>query len=215
MRPVPPRPCDGRAAGARPGHGAAGEGAMPEVLSAAEAAGLVRDGDRVPFGGSGGGRQGPRHGPDRVKLPSLDGKEYLLDRRQPVGVAVIRATTAEERGNLTREREVFYGAKFTMACAARRCGGIDVAFQSLAELARARPGGVLRDRPGGLPARGCAPGAGRDHPGHRARARPPRAHRLSGPGRPGPAPDGRPALPATAHGVAAELAERLRRRARR
>ena len=80
---------------------------------------------------------------------------------------------------------------------------------------RGRPGGGLRHRPGGLPARGCAPGAGRDRPGHRARARPPRAYRLSGPGRPGPAPEGRPALPATAHGVAAELAERPRRRARR
>jgi propionate CoA-transferase len=75
----------------------------------------------------GGGRQGPLRGPDLVELVTLGGEEYLLYRSQPVDVAVIRATTADERGNLTMEREAFYGETFSMACAARRCGGIVIA----------------------------------------------------------------------------------------
>ena len=42
-------------------------------------------------------------------------------------VAVIRATTADERGNLTMEREAFYGENFSIATAAQRQGGIVIA----------------------------------------------------------------------------------------
>jgi propionate CoA-transferase len=44
-----------------------------------------------------------------------------------VDVAVIRATTADERGNLSMEREAFFGENFSIATAARRRRGIVIA----------------------------------------------------------------------------------------
>ena len=68
----------------------------------------------------GGGRQSASAREDLVELTTVGGEEYLLYKALPVDVALIRATTADERGNLTMEREAFYGENFSIATAAQR-----------------------------------------------------------------------------------------------
>ena len=48
-------------------------------------------------------------------------------RRFPIDVAIIRATTADETGNLTMEREPFIGDPLAMAQAAHNSGGVVIA----------------------------------------------------------------------------------------
>lgn len=71
-----------------------------------------------------GGRQSPRTTEDLVRQIEIAGDEYLFYPALPVDVAVIRGTTADERGNITMEDEAVYGEMFSMAAAARRRGGI-------------------------------------------------------------------------------------------
>jgi propionate CoA-transferase len=75
----------------------------------------------------GGGRQSASAAEDLVELTTVGGREYLLYKSFSVDVAVIRATTADERGNLTMEREAFFGESFSIAAAAHRQGGIVIA----------------------------------------------------------------------------------------
>jgi len=70
-----------------------------------------------------GGKQSARTTEDLVELMHVGGEEYLFYKALPLDVAVIRATTADEDGNLTLEDEAIYGEIFAMACAARRGGG--------------------------------------------------------------------------------------------
>ena len=63
----------------------------------------------------GGGKQSPRTHEDLVQLLQIDGKEYLFYRAFPVDVAVIRATTADENGNLTMEEEPYFCESFSIA----------------------------------------------------------------------------------------------------
>lgn len=70
-----------------------------------------------------GGRINAISREDLVNLISLDGEAYLHYKAFPIDVALIRATTADERGNLTMEREALTLDTFAMACAARNCGG--------------------------------------------------------------------------------------------
>src|SRR3989304_2854727 len=72
----------------------------------------------------GGGKQSKRTTEDLVKLVSIDGEEFLLYRSFPIDVAIIRGTTADERGNISMEDEVFLGENFSLAAAAHRRGGI-------------------------------------------------------------------------------------------
>lgn len=89
----------------------------------------------------GGGRQSPRSKEDLVKLVEIEGEEYLFYKSFPIDVTVIRATTADERGNLTMEDEAFIGENFSLAAAARRRGGIVIA-----QVQRVAAGGSLDPR---------------------------------------------------------------------
>jgi propionate CoA-transferase len=75
----------------------------------------------------GGGRQSPRTTENLVELVEIGGQEYLLYKAIPVDVAVIRGTTADERGNVSMEKEAFFGENFSIAAAAHRQGGIVIA----------------------------------------------------------------------------------------
>ena len=75
----------------------------------------------------GGGRQTARATDEMVELITLHGREFLFYPAFPIDVAVIRATTADEAGNLTMEREPFIGDALAMAQAAHNSGGIVIA----------------------------------------------------------------------------------------
>jgi propionate CoA-transferase len=92
----------------------------------------------------GGGRQSPCSDEDLVELLTVGGKEYLLYKALPVNVALIRATTADERGNLTMEREAFFGENFSIATAARRQGGIVIAQVERIAAAGTLPGKLVK-----------------------------------------------------------------------
>lgn len=74
-----------------------------------------------------GGRQGPRRGPDLVEVVQLAGREWLFYKSFNLDVAFIRATTADEKGNLTMEKEPVFAENLSIAQAAHRRGGIVVA----------------------------------------------------------------------------------------
>jgi propionate CoA-transferase len=57
----------------------------------------------------------------------IEGQEYLFYKAFPLDVALIRASTADEKGNLTMEREAVYCEAISIAGAARAKGGIVIA----------------------------------------------------------------------------------------
>jgi propionate CoA-transferase len=88
----------------------------------------------------GGGKQSPRTTEDLVELVTLHGEEYLFYRPQPIDLAVIRGTTADERGNVTMEDEPYFGEQLSVAQAARRQGGTVVCQVSRLAAAGTLPG---------------------------------------------------------------------------
>jgi len=64
---------------------------------------------------------------DIVDVVTLDGEEYLFYQAQPLDVAIIRATTADENGNLTMEREALTSNMLATAQAAHNSGGTVIA----------------------------------------------------------------------------------------
>lgn len=62
-----------------------------------------------------------------TEVVNLCGKEYLLYKSFPVDVAIIRATTADEDGNLSFEQEGILPECLSAAQAARNSGGIVIA----------------------------------------------------------------------------------------
>ncbi len=74
-----------------------------------------------------GGKINARTTEDIVHRLELDGRDWLLYRRHPVNVALIRATTADPRGNLSMEREALTLDALAMAMAAKNNGGIVIA----------------------------------------------------------------------------------------
>jgi propionate CoA-transferase len=86
----------------------------------------------------GGGKQSPRTTEDLVTLVEIDGEEYLLYRAFDIDVAVIRGTTADERGNVSMEDEAFLGENFSLAAAVKRRGGTVIA-----QVQRLAAGGTL------------------------------------------------------------------------
>jgi propionate CoA-transferase len=74
----------------------------------------------------------------RVQLLSLQGREQLFYPSLTVDVALIRATTADTRGNLTTEEEPFHQDLLAIAQAARNSGGVVIA-----QVKRIVPAGTL------------------------------------------------------------------------
>ncbi|MDR1386997.1 MAG: malonate decarboxylase subunit alpha [Propionibacteriaceae bacterium] len=62
-----------------------------------------------------------------VELTVLDGQEYLRYRPRPIDVCFIRATSADQAGNLSIERESIRFDQLEMATATRNSGGLVIA----------------------------------------------------------------------------------------
>lgn len=75
----------------------------------------------------GGGKLNERTTEDLVHLVELGGREYLWFPSFPIDVAIIRGTTADERGNLTLEHEGTFSGVLAQAMAAHNSGGVVIA----------------------------------------------------------------------------------------
>jgi len=76
---------------------------------------------------NGGGRLNARTTEDLVERAVIDGQVWLRYKSMPVNVGLIRATSADARGNLTMEREGLIGEVLPIAQAAKNHGGIVIA----------------------------------------------------------------------------------------
>jgi acyl CoA:acetate/3-ketoacid CoA transferase len=85
-----------------------------------------------------GGKMNAATTEDLVQVVSFDGQDWLYFRAIPVDVALIRATTADEWGNLSYEHEGAYLGALDQALAARSSGGVVIA-----QVKRVTAGGTL------------------------------------------------------------------------
>ncbi|MBV8330828.1 MAG: acyl CoA:acetate/3-ketoacid CoA transferase [Verrucomicrobia bacterium] len=74
-----------------------------------------------------GGRMNNSAPDSVVRVVQFEGEEWLYFPSIPPDVAIIRATTADERGNLTMEHEGAYLGALDQALAARNNGGVVIA----------------------------------------------------------------------------------------
>jgi propionate CoA-transferase len=74
-----------------------------------------------------GGKINARATEDLIEVRELDGEEYLYFKPPTVNVGLIRGTVADERGNITLDREGVLLEALSIAQAARACGGIVIA----------------------------------------------------------------------------------------
>jgi propionate CoA-transferase len=70
-----------------------------------------------------GGRMNAATRTPLAELVTLGGEEALFYPRQPVDVAIVKGTTADEHGNISLERDPFTLGVFYIALAARNSGG--------------------------------------------------------------------------------------------
>jgi propionate CoA-transferase len=75
----------------------------------------------------GGGKLNERTKEDLVRHIEIDGEDWLFYKAFPIQVAIIRATTADEFGNLSMEHEAAYLGVLHQALAAHNSGGIVIA----------------------------------------------------------------------------------------
>src|SRR5262249_17716307 len=75
----------------------------------------------------GGGKQSAKATDDLVEVVTLHGAENLFSRTPRLDVAVIRGTTADERGNLTMEDEAYFGEQLSIAQGVHNHGGTVIA----------------------------------------------------------------------------------------
>jgi len=74
-----------------------------------------------------GGKLNEKTTEDLVEVIQLAGQEYLFYKACKIDVAIIRATSADEKGNLSMEKEAVSTEALSMAQAARNSGGIVIA----------------------------------------------------------------------------------------
>jgi acyl CoA:acetate/3-ketoacid CoA transferase len=91
-----------------------------------------------------GGRMNARTTEDLVSVVEFDGREWLYLRSIPVDVAVIRATTADEFGNLTTEDEGAPLGVLDQALAAHNNGGYVIAQVKRVAEGRTLPAQAVR-----------------------------------------------------------------------
>lgn len=91
-----------------------------------------------------GGRMNARTTEDIVSVVDFDGREWLYLRSIPVDVAIIRATTADEYGNLTSEDEGAPLGVFDQALAAHNNGGYVIAQVKRLAKGRTLPAQAVR-----------------------------------------------------------------------
>ncbi len=72
----------------------------------------------------GGARMNERAKDDAVELLTVGGEEYLNYKAFPINVSLIRGTSADEKGNISAEKEAYNLGILAAAQAARACGGI-------------------------------------------------------------------------------------------
>ncbi len=70
-----------------------------------------------------GGRINAASTDEVVRLMQIDGEDYLFYRAFPIDVALLRGTTADERGNVTMEHEALILDNLAQASAVRNSGG--------------------------------------------------------------------------------------------
>lgn len=86
----------------------------------------------------GGGRMNEVTSEDLVRIMRLDGREWLYIPSFPIDWAIIRATTVDERGNLTFEHEGSSTGAYVQALAAHNSGG-----RVIAQVKRVAAAGTL------------------------------------------------------------------------
>jgi propionate CoA-transferase len=95
----------------------------------------------------GGGRMNARAQEDLAELVQIDGREYLRYKPYRVDVALVRASAADEDGNISFEHEAANLDAQALALAARACGG-----KVIVQVRERLPRGALKAREVRIPA---------------------------------------------------------------